>query len=220
LVVEGGSAVCVPLDYFPASVLDSRWQVQDPWRVFVCGELRSQLKPVMQHLRSQLQCDLIGWSSWKAQELAMTLGVTATAAEKSQHRLYSEVFAFTGDTDALRRALHSAPTLAYPLVVHPLPAPFPPHHWLLASHCGQGIPALLQCYRQHIGHVLSFGVGWDPQDSGFLPWMDQAVILPGEHGESLGQSLWPRGDLPPPEGWNEVILQWLEATDPQDEDED
>ncbi len=220
LVVEGGSAVYVPADYFPASVLDARWQVQGSWRVLICGELRSRLKGVMQHLRTQLHRDLISLSAWTPQELAVTLGVSVAAAEKAQHRLYSEVFAFDGDPAALEEAVHRAPPLAYPLVVYPLPPPFPPHHWLLTAHHGQGIPTLLQCYRQHLGQVLSFGVGWDPQDRGFLPWMDQAVILPGEHEEHLRQSLWPRGDLPPPEGWNEAVLQWLEATDPQDKDED
>ncbi|MEN9205980.1 MAG: hypothetical protein Q6J68_02575 [Thermostichales cyanobacterium SZTDM-1c_bins_54] len=220
LVVEGGSAVYVPLDYFPASVFDQRWQIRDGWRVLVCGELRPRLKPILHHLRTQLQADLISFADWTASELALTLGIPLAAAEKAQHRLYSEVFSYSGDPERLRAALAAAPPLGFPLRVQRLPVPFPPHYWLLNAHHGQGIPMLLQCYRQHLGHVLSFGVGWDPQDQGFLPWMDQAVILPGEHEEMLRQSLWPKAELPPPEGWNEAVLQWLEATDPQDEREE
>ncbi|GAB4210585.1 MAG: hypothetical protein OHK0012_01230 [Synechococcales cyanobacterium] len=220
LVVEGGSALYVPEDYFPSSVFDSHWQPANGFHVYVCGVRREALKPVLQHLRHRLQADLVCFSDWTAAELAIMLGIPIEAAEQAQQRQFSEVFQYQGDPDHLRQALLDAPVLTFPVQVEALPAPLPAHHWLLTAHNQRAIPTLLQCYQQHVGAVVSLGIGWHPQDLGFLPWMDQAVILPSPQEAVLWQqpgSRWTKGDLPAPEGWNEAVLTWLEATDQPEE---
>lgn len=223
-ICEGGSILYLPESYFPSSILDASWIPQSPYYLQIFGLAYERLRQVLQEVRAQLQTDLLGYGDWTAAELAMALGISQAEAERMQQRRFSEVFGYSGDPDRLQTALreHSQQLLPkYRLMLSPLAFPSQIAQWYLMGMRTTGlhlspVTLLLDCYRRQLGSVNALGLGNALPDLEFLYQVQQKVVLPGPQFHQVVPHLetgWQQGDLPGPEGWNEVVLTWLEKTD-------
>lgn len=222
-VVEGGLGVWVPEGYFPDGVLDPLWQKHPPFWVRELGSSYEPLRQVLRVLRSELQADLVGYGDWTTAELAVALGSSVEVAAAAQQRNYSEIFRYDGDPQLLQAvaAQYLTPT-GDPLQVRRLDPAGESSLWRLTASRSpdplqESVGLLLDCYREHLGAVeLSLGIGSTPEDGGFLVLTQRAVALPSPTVQDLwaqARGGWILADLPGSEGWNDVVLTWLEETD-------
>jgi mannosyl-3-phosphoglycerate phosphatase len=222
-ITEGGMALYVPEHYFPQSVLDPSWRHCSPYYVQEFGVGSEHVRQMLKPLRMMLQSDLVGYGDWTAVELALWLGCSVEMAQTARQREYSEIFSYTGDPMLLQQAAAGLVTEGgSPLRIRPIETSAPQSQWILsASHhpdpLQEATRILLQCYQDHLGVVeTSLGIGSEPQDSSFLVLTKTAVALPSPQVQSLwaqARDNWQLADLPGPEGWNDVVLTWLEETD-------
>jgi predicted mannosyl-3-phosphoglycerate phosphatase (HAD superfamily) len=241
-ICEDGSAIYVPEHYFPAGILDERWQHRPPYYVCALGLPYPCLRHILQQVRQDYHLDLIGFGDWTASELAAATGIPLEEAERVQKREYSEIFSYSGDPARLREALaqQEATLTQHLLRLHQLHFSDPSRWYLtgwrrttLTSEPSslpgeQAVRLLLDCYQRHLGPVRALGIGCSPPDLAFLRWVERKVVLPSPIADSLWkeavrlggpevQTQWQLARLPGPEGWNEVVLRWLEETDHEDE---
>jgi len=234
-ICEDGSALYVPEHYFPAGILDEQWQHQPPYYVRALGLPYSRLRSILQQVREDSNLDLVGFGDWTAAELAAATGIPLEEAERAQQREYSEIFSYSGDPETLREAFaqQEANLTQHLLQVRQLNLSSPPQKWYLtgwtqptmATEPGflpgeRAVRLLLDCYQRHLGTVKALGIGCSPPDVAFLRWVEQKVVLPSPIADSLWSEAspqWQLAQLPGPEGWNEVVLMWLEETDHGDE---
>ncbi len=82
--------------------------------------------------------------------------------------------------------------------------------WLLTGNCSRtlAIAMLRECYTRYVGDVTTLGIGSNTNDCSWLATMDRGVLLPD-------LASWPgeMATLAGPEGWREVVLDWLSQTD-------
>lgn len=221
-ICEAGMALYLPQSYFPDSILDASWSHRSPYRFQTFGLPYDRLRQVLKEVRSQLQVDLLGYGDWTAMELAMALGISREEAEQMQQREFSEVFGYAGDPEPLRTALqtHSLSLTEHQLVISPLSFPSQIAQWYLTGakrlDSPTAVARVLECYRRQLGSLTALGLGSGLSDREHLQQVQQAVVLPGPQSQQLWaqrQGNWQPGELPGPEGWNEVVLTWLEKTD-------
>ena len=227
-ICEDGSAVYVPEHYFPAGILDERWQHRPPYYVYALGLPYARLRSILQQVRQDSRLDLIGFGDWTASELAAATGIPLEEAERAQQREYSEIFSYSGDPETLREAFaqQEANLTQHLLRVRQLHFSSLPQWYLTGwvqpvtePHFSPGEEAvrrLLDCYQRHLGPVQALGIGCSPPDVAFLRWVERKVVLPSPIADSLWSEAlpqWQLAQLPGPEGWNEVVLTWLEETD-------
>lgn len=233
-ICEDGSAVYVPEHYFPAGILDEQWQHRPPYYVYALGLPYSRLRSILQQVRQESHLDLIGFGDWTASELAAATGIPLEEAERAQQREYSEIFSYSGDPETLREAfaqqeanltqhllrvrqLHFSSLPQWYLTGWMQPTMAAEPNWLPGE---QAVQRLLDCYQRHLGPIKALGIGCSPPDVAFLRWSEQKVVLPNPIADSLWSEAlpqWQLAQLPGPEGWNEVVLMWLEETDHGDE---
>ncbi|MFS8861283.1 HAD hydrolase family protein [Synechococcus sp. B60.1] len=241
-ICEDGSAIYVPEHYFPAGILDERWQHCSPYYVCALGLPYSCLRHILQQVRQDCHLDLIGFGDWTASELAAATGIPLEEAERVQQREYSEIFSYSGDPATLKAAFaqQEATLSQHQLRLRQLHLPSPSHWYLTGWKWMHSTPAasfwpgeeavrlLLDCYQRHLGPVRALGIGCSLPDLAFLRWAERKVVLPSPIADSLWkeavhlggpevQTQWQLARLPGPEGWNEVVLTWLEETDRGDE---
>ncbi|MEN9221096.1 MAG: hypothetical protein Q6M04_01525 [Thermostichus sp. BF3_bins_97] len=232
---EDGSALYVPEHYFPAGILDEHWQHEPPYYVRALGLPYPRLRRILQQVRQDSHLDLVGFGDWTAAELAAATGIPLAEAERAQQREYSEIFSYSGDPETLRAAFAQQETnlTQHLLQVRQLNLSSPPQKWYLTGWIQptmapepnflpgeRAVRLLLDCYQRHLGPVKALGIGCSPPDAAFLRWMEQKVVLPSPIADSLwseAEPQWQLAQLPGPEGWNEVVLMWLEETDHGDE---
>lgn len=212
-ICEDGAAVFVPIDYFPASILDESWSRRDGYAYREMGFPYAHLRRVLKDVRAELQADIVGFGDWTENELASTLGVSLEAAHLARQREYSEIFAYAGDRHRLEDAVRR-----HHLQLKPLRAAHLEGNWYLSGDVDRGsaVQVLLDCYRAHAGLVQSLGLGDALTDASFMQLTDASVVLPGAESERLWeqrQPSWTTASLPGPAGWNDAVLDWLSATD-------
>ncbi len=222
-ICEDGMGLYLPESYFPSSILDDSWISQPPYMLQRFGLGYDRLRQILKEVRAQLRADLLGYGDWTAVELAMAMGITAAEAQRMQQRQLSEVFGYTGDPVRLQVALKqcSQHLKEHRLEISPLAIPSQIAQWYLTGvhrsvSSAAAVDRVLECYRRHLGSVRTLGVGSGLRDLKYLGRVQQAVVLPGPQSQQVmqqGDPHWQQMDLPGPEGWNEVVLTWLEKTD-------
>ncbi len=221
-ICEDGMGLYLPESYFPDSILDSSWSHRSPYACQSFGLAYDRLRQVLKEMRSRLQADLLGYGDWTAMELAMALGISQAEAERMQQREFSEVLGYAGDPELLRTALRerSLSLTGHQLVLSPLTFPSQIAQWFLTGEQRTDSPRaadrVLECYRRQLGSLTALGLGSGLSDLQYLRRVQQAVVLPGPQSQDLWEQRethWQQGELPGPEGWNEVVLMWLEKTD-------
>ncbi len=216
--IENGAAAFVPDGYFPASILDEGWEPAGDLIVRGFGLPYSHLRQVLQDVRVELDADLVGFGDWSEGELALALGLSPEEARLAHQREYSEVFTYAGERQALEQAI-----ARHHLQVTQLQASSLQGQWYLTGNTDKmtAMQLLLDCYLNHVGQVDSLGIGTEQNDAGWLKGMKQAVLLPGATANDAWwedqPENWIRSQLPGAEGWNESVLNWLEATDSSEE---
>ncbi|MGK7905998.1 MAG: hypothetical protein AB4040_02050 [Synechococcus sp.] len=215
VAIENGAAVLVPDRYFPTSILDDRWELHEGQFLHVFGLPYSHLRQVLQDVRVELRADIIGFGDWSEGELALAFGLTPEEAQLAHRREYSEIFTYTGAPKPLEQAI-----ARHHLQISQLQTPSLRGQWYLTGNADMtaAVQLLLDCYLDHVGQVRSLGIGTDPTDFGWLRLMHHAALLPSQISSVEGQrndypDTWERAQLPGAEGWNEIVLNWLTATD-------
>lgn len=212
-ICEDGAAAFVPLEYFPASILDESWSQREGYAYREMGFPYAHLRRVLKDVRAELQADIVGFGDWTEGELASTLGVPLAVAHLARQREYSEIFAYAGDRSRLETAVHR-----HHLQLKPLKLPYLESSWYLSGDVDEGaaVQVLLGCYQAHAGLVRSLGLGDALSDAAFLSRTDTSIVLPGPQADALWakrQPTWQKASLPGPAGWNDAVLDWLAATD-------
>ena len=215
---ENGAAVFVPNGYFPSSILDEGWEEDGELLVRGFGLPYSHLRQVMQDVRVELDADIVGFGDWSEGELALALGLSEEDAHLAHQREYSEVFTYAGKSQELEQSI-----ARHHLQVSQLQSSSLQGQWYLTGNADKSVAMqlLLDSYINHVGQVESLGVGTEAGDVGWLQSMQQVVVLPGAVSDDAcwGEctQAWERSQLPGVEGWNEAVLDWLDATDTAEE---
>ncbi|MEO0852269.1 MAG: HAD hydrolase family protein, partial [Cyanobacteria bacterium J06648_11] len=172
-VCEDGAAVFIPIDYFPASILDESWSRREGYAYREMGFPYAHLRQVLKDVRAELQADIVGFGDWTEGELASTLGVSLEVAHLARQREYSEIFAYAGDRHRLEDAVRR-----HHLQLKPLRTAHLEGNWYLSGDVdrGSGVQVLLDCYRAHAGLVQSLGLGDALTDASFMRLTDASVV--------------------------------------------
>lgn len=216
--IENGAAALVPDGYFPSSILDEGWQLEGDFLVRGFGLPYSHLRRVLQDIRVELDADIVGFGDWSEGELALALGMSAEEARLAHQREYSEIFTYAGEREVLERSISRHHLQARQLQDANLQG-----QWYLTGNADKvmALQLILDCYINHVGQVESLGIGTEDNDTSWLHGMQQVALLPGTTaGDDWWDDLpaaWARSQLPGAEGWNEAVLDWLEATDSVEE---
>ena len=216
--IEDGAAVLVPDCYFPSSILDDAWELDGDRLVRVFGLPYCHLRQVLQDVRVELGADIVGFGDWSEGELVLALGLTADEARMAHKRQFSEIFTFSGDRKALQQAISR-----HHLQISQLQTSSLQGQWYLTGNADKtaAVNLLLDCFLKHVGPINSLGIATDKSDVGWLTLMKQAVVISStidtEPWWAEQPERWTQAQLPGAEGWNESVLNWLEATDDLEE---
>ncbi len=218
LIPENGSAVFIPLDYFPTKLLGPEWQQRGRYRVLTLGQPYDQIRAALAQIKTALaNTPVRGFGDWSVAEVAAATGLSPDEAARARQREYSEPFTCEAQPDLLRGvvAAVSGSRQSAGLSRVPLSLQRGGRFWCLTGPAdkGQAVSILLSCYRRQYGPVTSLGLGDGPNDLPLLQSVDQAVVIPGQRLQELWdqrQSHWSLAPAPGPEGWNEAVLSWLE----------
>ena len=216
--IEDGAAVLVPDRYFPSSILDDAWELDGDRYVRVFGLPYCHLRQVLQDVRVELGADIVGFGDWSEGELVLALGLTADEARMVHQRQFSEIFTFSGDREALQQAISR-----HHLQISQLQTSSLQGQWYLTGNADKtaAIDLLLDCFLKHVGQINSLGIGTNKSDVGWMNLMKQAVVISSmldtESWWAKQPGWWTQAQLPGAEGWNETVLNWLEATDDLEE---
>ncbi len=204
-IAEDGGAIYVPQGYFPSTILD--WPASEfpTWQVYHLGLPYDHLRQVLQDIRPSLHGGLIGFGDWTDGELAAALNVEISLAIAMRQRQTSELFSYSGDPELLQTLVSQHHLQLRQLERQPLKG-----KWLLTGNCNRAlaIAMLIECYERYVGAVTCLGIGSNAVDCEWLTAMDRGVMLP-----DLATWSGEIATLAGPEGWREVVLDWLSHTD-------
>ena len=163
----------------------------------------------------ELGCQLHGFGSMSAAEVALLTGLSEQEAARALARSFDEPFLVPDDLEGGDVLVHEAARR------HGLTAVQGGRFWHLIGHAGKGeaVRVVIESYQDLCGPLLTVGLGDSPNDFPFLELVDIPVLLgsfrdhPSRFLDHLAGIR--RNPKAGPEGWNDAVFGILDEIDAQ-----
>lgn len=204
-IVENGSAIFLPADYFPALALP----VKDGWQIIELGIKTAAIRRALAEIHAQMGVSLSGYADLSVAELAQVTGLELPAAARAQQREYSETLVSPLDADSL--TLLQAELAARGLAI----ASGGKFYTVTGagSNKGTAVAHLITLFRQKLGAVTTIGLGDSANDLPMLAAVDRPYLLQKPGGvwqEAPGVAVNHVAAVGPT-GWHQAIFAALAA---------
>jgi len=201
-IVENGSAIFIPGDYFHGEYEFDR--EDNGYRIIELGTSYQQVRGVLEKVRKESGISFRGWGDMTAEEVAELTGLDITAAQLAKEREYSETLVLNG-------ALAGVETLAAEMKKAGLNLITGTRYHTVVGDTdkGKAVNILTGLYRREWGNAVSIGLGDSGNDGPMLRQVDYPVLVQRPRGS------WKEMDLPRlqrirgigPEGWAAAIKE-------------
>jgi len=210
-VTENGGGIFIPQGYFNLPLAGARRAGR--YHCFALGRPYKEIVSALEELAAEAAVSVVGFHQMSAREIAQNTGLSVREAELARQREFDEPFFFAGAGEAAVQKFRQAARRRRMEVVRG------GRFWHLAagSDKGRAVRHLVKLYRRALrSRLRSVGLGDSPNDLSLLAAVDLAVLLPQPDGSFDSEVLARlphllRGTAPGPAGWNQAVLQILDA---------
>lgn len=206
MIVENGSAILIPDDYFSREFDYSR--AAGGYKVIELGAGVEEIRQETYAARAELQLQFRGYGELSLAELGAWTGLDGEAAARAQARQYSEtIVGELSAEDALRlghalrtKGLVCARGSRFITVMS------------AASDKGKAVGRLSDLYRREVGGIITAGFGDGANDAPMLAVVDLPFLLqkPGGDWENISDPRIKKAMAIGPAGWNRLVCRLVE----------
>ncbi len=208
-IVENGSSIFVPKDYFRFPFNFSR--VTDDYFVIELGisyeEVRGKLKSLSGALEARITC----FGDLNTEEVAKISGLNLLMAELAKQRQYSETLIIEGNRKQLKSALDA---IAASGLSYTFGGKF--YEVFQGGDKGKAVKILIELFKLNFGSVFSIGIGDSLNDVGMLEAVDLPMQVQMEsnrwHGLKIKNLKRVKGVGP--EGWSLAVSELFSQEEP------
>jgi mannosyl-3-phosphoglycerate phosphatase len=204
-IIENGSAVCVPVGYFPMPVASS---ISHGYELVRWGPDYGWLTAELARLRAEQSYRFTGFADMSDETVARLTKLPRPAAHNARQRLASEPLVWQDSPDAFHRFSAELRSLGLRLLRG---GRF--WHVLGMADKGTAMDRLVGVYRKNgLPRPITVALGDSPNDLDMLRAADVPVVIcrkDGSHLEPIGARGARFSVQPGPEGWNACVLQIL-----------
>jgi mannosyl-3-phosphoglycerate phosphatase len=210
-VTENGGGIFLPHGYFPQRIEGAARAGR-----YHCVALARPYAEIVEDLEAAAEeagVSIVGFRQMSAREIAQNTGLPMKDVELARQREFDEPFFFAGaGEDRIQRFVHAAKLRGLEITRG---GRF--WHAFAGSDKGRAVKLLMKLYREALrSRQRSVGLGDSANDLPMLAAVDVPVVIAGPGGRhDLELLRWlPRAirtSAPGPQGWNEAVLQILEA---------
>ncbi|MCG8311714.1 MAG: HAD-IIB family hydrolase [Pseudomonadales bacterium] len=200
-IVENGSAVCIPAEYFESGNKDLT--------IKCFGPSRDDILNILKKLRADYGYDFVSFQDMSVQALMDVTGLDQESARKAKQREASEPLLWHDSEVRLHSFISRLRMKGYTVVSG---GRF--HHVMGTVSKADSIDWLMNAYRDQDPdtHFISVGLGDSFNDVPMLETVDIPVLIAGKHGKEIQVR---REDLIKtqafgPQGWNQAMLDIIE----------
>lgn len=207
-IVENGSALFFPVDYFKS--FPDPVQYIDEYAVIVLGKPYDEILRFLQQLKQIYKLDIKGFNDMSLTEMTKYTDLPPHEAKDAKQRLFSEPFVLNGNTEIPEQALAYIKNNGFRLLRGNRFC-----HLLGQTDKGLAVKHLIEIYRLNypFEQFKNLAIGDSMNDYEMLRAVDIPAVVKKQDG-SYQKNL----DLPGlikspgigPEGWNRTILSLLQ----------
>lgn len=201
-IVENGSAIFVPEEYFPFPLPEA--QSVDNWQVIELGVGAAVIRQVLAEVRRQTGIAFKGYADLSVAEVAKVTGLDLPAVKRAQQREYSETIVTplgTTDLAVLQRKL-AARGLSI--------VSGGKFHTVMGAQSDKGaaVSRLTALFRQKLGQVVTIGLGDSANDAPLLAVVDRPYLVqkPGGTWQEMPDVPVRRVAAIGPLGWRQAVM--------------
>jgi mannosyl-3-phosphoglycerate phosphatase len=207
-IVENGSAIFYPVDYFRAASWPSA-EIDD-YRVRILGKSYSEIINFLHKLKSKYNLDITGFHEMDALRIAEITSLDAADAETAKYRYFSEPFIFNNRYDFPEEAVNDIKSEGFRLLRGN-------RFFHLLGNCDKGdaVREVTKMFQTLAGNnnLKTIGIGDSMNDLEMLQNVQFPVLVKkhnGRHqdGINLNNILLTRSVGPA--GWSEAVLKLVD----------
>ncbi len=204
-IVENGSAIFVPEDYFPTLSIPA----VDGWQVIELGVRATAIRQALTAIRQQTGLTFRGYADLSVAEVAQVTGLDVAAATRARQREYSETIVTPLDADTLA-------LLRQALAARGLAVTSGGKFYTVTgagSDKGTAVSQLTALFRQKLGPVTTMGLGDSANDASLLAAVERPYLVqkPGGVWQEMPGVAVNRVPAVGPAGWRQAILDEIEG---------
>ncbi len=206
-IAENGGLIALPPGYFES--LDG-YPLEEGYRVIKLSSDYETLLQTARRLRTEQQYQFRGFSDMSDAEVAACTGLSADQGRRARRRLCSEPLLWLDTAAAFGQFRQALQATGLQLVQGG-------RFWhLMGSHDkASAIQQLCEQYRRAgLQHFRTVALGDSPNDIAMLAAVDIPIVIRRPDGSCLSlerQTPASCSELPGPAGWNQTMLQLLDA---------
>jgi len=201
-IVENGSAIFIPKDYFRLPFYFSR--TIDDYFVIELGisyeEVREKLKTLNGRCEAQITC----FGDLSIEEIAKITGLNLHMAELAKQRAYSETLIIEGNRKQIKSALD---LIAESGLSYTFGGKF--YEVYQGGDKGKAVKILIELFKLNFGNIATIGIGDSPNDIEMLAAVDLPILVQteGNRWNRLKVKNLKRVKGVGPEGWSQAASE-------------
>ena len=207
-IVENGSAIFVPPDYFPFTLPGVR--LVDNWQVIELGVPAASILEAIHAIRQQTGFAFQGYADLSVDEVAEVTGLDRPAAERAQQREYSETIVTPLNQETLLTLQQALAKRGLAIVSGGK------FHTVMGekSDKGTAVAHLTTYFRQTYGDIETIGLGDSANDAPLLAAVERPYLVqkPGGVWQQMPGVAVKRVTAIGPAGWRQVVEIELESS--------
>lgn len=206
-IVENGSAILVPEDYFSFDFPFQR--KKGNYKVIELGSRIGEIKSAIESVRFSVREDFLGYADLELGEVMQLTGLDEASAKRATEREYSETI-LKGDTSsaAFQRFGLQLARFGFSCVSGGK------FHTIMAkgSNKGRAVKILADLYRRQFPHIRTVGIGDSANDMPMLRAVDKPYLVQKPDGswQEISFEGIEKINSVGPKGWSVVADQILE----------
>lgn len=203
-IIENGSAIFLPKDYFSPTAIQSLDVPQSKWQDYQVLELGQPIAE-LRSLIQQLQPPALDLTACDLETAMQITALEESEARRAQHRHYSIPLLFSNQQEESRFS-QEAQQAGFGILRGGRFL-----HLMGKTDKGQSLKILKQLYELDGSPCHSIALGDSPNDEAMLKSADLAIVVKSPSSERLpqGHPNWIYTQNPAPEGWTEGLQQGL-----------
>ncbi|MDH5259659.1 MAG: HAD-IIB family hydrolase, partial [Gammaproteobacteria bacterium] len=205
VIVENGSAIAFPLDYFDN---DDSYSLQGGYLINRVTETYASIVEILNEIKQDNGYAFEGFSDMTAQQVVNHTGLSITEAENAKKRSCTEPLIWR-DSESHRLAFEKK------LALYNLTLVKGGRFWHVMGDASKGnaIQILNKLYQDKFNlNFTTIGLGDSPNDISMLNVVDCPVVVKSIEGrwmEFEAKKRYVKTEFSGPKGWNEFILNYL-----------